>query len=1131
MPRRHDLGDHPMSKPLLPALFRTLAAGACLCAAALRTEAQEAQPRVRLLIVSLALNGMPPVDAAYTNRLTANGLDVTVVTHEDLLSADYLRQFPVVTLSALPFSGAQYDVSGYKLRNVPVNLSLIQEYVAAGGGLVLIPGMVEFGEAYGETYNAFLAPFGARYLIQQLRDEDSSGKTPYAVGVVLKTHPITKAFATDRVLYPVRVMRWDNAYSTTPLLTDDSAWSALAQGGASSGTAIALNNSAVGPRQTQHRTLFAVRPYQKGMVAASAIGAYYTLTAVSSKTENIGENDTGVIDFAVIAGEREGRPSAFGDLLESTFRAFAANSLAQGVGKETGIPLPEQAPYPESPAVIDWKAQNPPPTWAHRVIPGGVWPDKTYDELPDPLVQGEMRYWKALVGPRTRYSSGSGSVREYREAAAKAGYSAIVFAETLADLTEKTWACLVQDCADNSDDSFVCLPGLEIEGVNGGRYLVLCSDRYPDPAWLSTDGKRLEAIRMLSLGWHRQIAVMHRPNSQRLSPQIFKQYQGIAVATYNTAGQLVDDGLFAYQWAVANDCNPIPLAIHEVTRPADVAKAASAGFQQILPAPTLRQATDYFRFAMPHFFDCPPRYFLSEGPVLDGWSIFNKDKGKAELNREHYRMGVGVRGEQPIAEAQLYDGFQLVRRWLPGTNVFHSVVDGKHDMQHLYLLMARDTLGRRVLSPGIRTVTRNWRLRCGDRQNWLGHFWIYSGWSLNGMPGYALKLAGTAEGTLGWNSLTGGNPCPIFDYRFFSDHVQIADADFGAKYIDATHVDIAGDGANGAPVRPTDVVDGHLRATHFTALKRKDFAVLEYQIDLRLKQDAVLDTASPLNPIMGGVFKGKNNNLLILPGKELEPLFPVDPKTARKDLKAVRTINLPAGSYVAGVIPLTDGLTLHGDRFGYRVPQADVVNAAEGARWNVRSLLRDTTAFTWRHSRDWGDTTVDAYAEQALTEMGFRGKTPYALDLKQGRLERTAYAAHLTAQNGGVSGRCVNTSKREMLFHVPFLIRGLNPRAACVLWRSDTGALEPFAQYQEAGYVPFNADATVDFYAGNALVCDPRLSVEIISWTAEEARFRLHNPTREAVASAVATPVAVTGFKALSQTVTVPAGGSVEVAL
>lgn len=1082
---------------------------------------------IRLLVLGMSLDALPLIDEAYKTRLAEKGFAITVVTNDTLLSAEYLHQFSVVVVSGLPHRGEEYDVFGYRLRYVATNLDLLTDYVAEGGGLVVMQAMGGFGEAYGDFYNRFLSPFGIQFLVQQVRDEDSAGKTIYATGPVLKTHPITKGMKGDAVLYPINVLRWDNAYSTIPLLVEKE-WTVLAQGGAAAGTAIALNNSAVGPRQTQNRNLFAVRSFKKGNIAVSAVSAFYMLTAVSSKEPNIGESASGVIDFIALDGEKGGRPSAFGELLECTYKAFASNSLSQKIGNDAGVALPPQQPYASSATVIDWKSQTPPPTWAHRVIVGGTWP-KTYDELPDPLVQGEMKYWKALVGPRTRYSSGTGFVREYRQAAEKAGYNVVVFAETFADMTEKTWRCLTQDCLDNSDETFVCLPGMEIEGVNGGLYLVLGSDRYPDRAWLSADGKKLQAIRMLSLGWHGQVSVVHRPNSQQLSPPILKQYQGITVASYDTTGKLVDDGLYAYQWAVANDCNPIPLAVHEVSSPADVAKAV-AGFQQILPAPTLKQATEYFRFAMPHFFDCPLRYFISEGPILDGWSIFNKDKGAAELNRDHYRVGVGVKsGDRPLAEVVVYDGFQAVRRWTPGTNDFKAVMDGFHDMQHLYLLMAKDSQGRRVLSPGIRTTTRNWRLRCGDRQNWLGHFWIYTGWTLNNMPGYTLKLNGTTEGNLGWNHSTGGNPCPIFNYPFFSDHVQWAEADFSAKYMDATWTDIGGDGANGAPVRPTDVVDGLIRAKHFTTLKQKDFTVLEYEVDLRLKQDSVLEPGSLLNPVMGGVFKGNSNNLVIFPGKEPEPLFPIDPKTGRKDLRVARTVELPVGTYVAGVIPLTGGLTLHGDRFGFRAPQGNAGNTPGGTHWNTRYLILDGAAFHWRHDRNWNDLSVDDKAIQALTEMGFRGKTPYSLDLKQGKLERTAYYAYLTASDGGVSGRCVNESGKPMLFHVPFQIAAVNPLVACVLWRSDKPGLEHFASYRGTGYVPFDADKTVDFYAGNAVVCDPGLAVEIVAWSPEEAHFRVHNPSAEDITSTFATAAAVKGFKPVNQKVTVKAGGSVDV--
>jgi hypothetical protein len=207
-----------------------------------------------------------------------------------------------------------------------------------------------------------------------------------------------------------------------------------------------------------------------------------------------------------------------------------------------------------------------------------------------------------------------------------------------------------------------------------------------------------------------------------LDHRTFKHYTGIAVATYDTRGKQIDDGFAAYQWSAASDSQPIPIAVHEVTKPADM-KHAVRGYQQILPAPTLPKAIRYFRFAFAHVFDAPERYFISEGPILDGWSMFNKDIGKDEYNRKHFRMGIGVRsedGETPIAQVQLFDGFDQVRNWKPNQPEFRSMVDGSHNKQHLFTLLARDAKGRRVLSPVLRTVSNNYRMRCGDRQNWLG---------------------------------------------------------------------------------------------------------------------------------------------------------------------------------------------------------------------------------------------------------------------------------------------------------------------------------------------------------------------------------------------------------------------------
>ena len=105
---------------------------------------------------------------------------------------------------------------------------------------------------------------------------------------------------------------------------------------------------------------------------------------------------------------------------------------------------------------------------------------------------------------------------------------------------------------------------------------------------------------------------------------------------------------------MSSGSNPIPIAVHEVSSPEEVAQAAQTGFQQIMPADTVLHAADYFRCGLSHFFDCPPRYFISEGPIIDTWTIFNKDLGKPEEQRNRYRIALGAHSDVPLKEVVLY---------------------------------------------------------------------------------------------------------------------------------------------------------------------------------------------------------------------------------------------------------------------------------------------------------------------------------------------------------------------------------------------------------------------------------------------------------------------------------------------
>ena len=386
-------------------------------------------------------------------------------------------------------------------------------------------------------------------------------------------------------------------------------------------------------------------------------------------------------------------------------------------------------------------------------------------------------------------------------------------------------------------------------------------------------------------------------------------------------------------------------------------------------------------------------------------------------------------------------------------------------------------------------------------------------------------MADCNEGILGYETPT------ILDFPFYGNHVQIQEADLGNVFAFGKMEQVAGDAKGMLPLRAKRTVGGNMRYTYFTPLKQKTFAVMLVEAEVTLRTDAELikPTRGAVNPVLADGMRG--NNLLILPNQtpaKLASVFNHETNRLEEGDPQNASCPLPVGSYAGGIVPLSEGLHLDGRQIGILAAPG---KKRKGTTWQARYLTLRGRPYHWKTNRSRGtkDDVVDDRAEQALTEMGFRGKTPYEFRLKQGKLDKTAYFAHLTAQNGGVAGQCINKSGKPMLIYVPLLITGLDNDSEIVVWRSDSKILDAFAAFEGQGYVSFDADKTIDFYAGNAAICDPELTVSMVIWDADTAWFRVHNPTDREIKSTFATPTAVKGFKVMKTTVTVPAGASVEV--
>jgi len=344
-------------------------------------------------------------------------------------------------------------------------------------------------------------------------------------------------------------------------------------------------------------------------------------------------------------------------------------------------------------------------------------------------------------------------------------------------------------------------------------------------------------------------------------------------------------------------------------------------------------------------------------------------------------------------------------------------------------------------------------------------------------------------------------------------------------------------------------VDGYERTTCFKP-RSGAFATARVQVQVHIKKNIEPDIKGALYPVMFQVPPTRQR--VILPGQE---------PTTVSALKA--PVDLPVGSYVAGVVVLSPGLRLVGTQIGYPAPAAGTRFPA-GTNVTASYIYLRELPFEWRNLAEGGlfgkgfTSNMDARAETALAAMGFHGTAPFEFTLKQGALDRLAFTAQFTAKDGGIAGKCKNAQGQALLDTVPCEIRGLNPRIASAVWRSDADRLEYFACFPQTGTVnyigrldgswqpvvpkqdpfgvapgtgmlSFDADKTVDFYAGNVATCAPDLFVSVVIWNAKEAWFRVNNPTDKDVTTELVTAPAIKGFKPIKQKITVKAGTSLDV--
>ncbi len=697
-----------------------LAGGATLGRGAVRLARAAALRRLSILFCSPQGLGAGWIDLEYLQELHAHGFEVDYTNQLGEVTWPRIRQYNVLVLYITPDSYAvtleNQPSSPVRVRNF---VQLIDRYVAAGGGVFLMPmeqNMVR------QKLAGLTGPWGARLPLETIVETDPTKQgyllhapnVPLAYTDLIPHSPVSEGI--QGIWYPTSPHYY--AADTGPIVVDGN-WQVVVRASATAHSQpedlkklsqYELPPHAFArPAPVSSPAWLAIRPYQAGRIALVNQWPQYS----------VGSGVKWIFDRQVLTRGFGSKPSDFGRLLENIWRWLAEPSLKhKSVGgyvtsRETLVApnlLPAaRRPYEYGQAY--WQAKlaqwHQPPRFA-------------------PVFRG-------LIGAKTAYSSGSGTVAQYAQAAKKADLQFIVFLEDFDQLTREKWARLKADCQRLSDDGLTLLPGYTIDANTGDHMFFFGpvaegNDPWPPAQVLTGPDKTLLDLQPRnkdgkftgyngpSFDWmlyswdevkgnHGYYHFSGHPQLMRISDL---RVYAMAAIRYYRDGRLVEDNTADYLTCAACTIPPAPVSFNEVRSPAELAREVERGHALTyvqapwyVPKPSVRKIFYYGLWWADQYTSY--NTFPSDGPIIHAWPETYRvwTLGAEEfVTRPNIMVSrLEVSAAAGLKEIALYNGPELFRRFLPnGAKTFSQTLLLNASNQRDLVLIATDGKGGQAIS-------------------------------------------------------------------------------------------------------------------------------------------------------------------------------------------------------------------------------------------------------------------------------------------------------------------------------------------------------------------------------------------------------------------------------------------------
>ncbi|MFZ2655675.1 MAG: hypothetical protein WAX69_12155 [Victivallales bacterium] len=1107
--------------------------------------------------------GWPKLQAA----LAAQGIRLSILgeggqsVEYEKYTDDVLRKFHIVIYCGIP-SEKYHNPTGASPAAIASFRDRLDAFHQAGGGVIWIPfSMGNGGKAWTEV-------IGKRYDVQSLEEAIFDPGKQLSVNSMFRGNRYLYVWTTNIASHPLTdgvkglliPMEGDWSWPGTVPMKYGASWIPLVRGMDSTvtiGNAKPFGDAGCDFKK-EIKGSYDAAPELVGV--RDAVGASGRMMVFPFFTAHTFKNfNSWFFDDAMMIKGYGGYRSDGLKLFVNCCKWLAEPAQKSGLGGY-------------APATSNAQSVVPPLVWNNLDYPanswsgaGSWWNARTQkDVVMQDLVTPKARDFKGIIGARTAYGDGHGTVAEYVAEAKKLGLSFVVFLEDIKAIDDERYAKLVADCKAGSSDDFKAIPGYLFRDTLDVLYYTFGVDKLPFPANLTPDRHVKAPMDLACLPTGYPPFGLAELGKLKINPWYLYSYYSIAPYLYDD-GKLVDDGFPIYRALQGTMHHQTPNSLTIVRAPGDLKKTVEQSHIMVYHAEDMSKML--MRFGHSKLWNPNPVYITS-GPVISRWGTLNPIGQPFAAGRQRVRFALEVSAEAGLSDVRIIEARsgKLFRHFKPdGAKSFSCTVDETHKDQWYLIPVVTDMNGRTAIGSTIETFQDGNRIAAymdnidsghlvigWDEQRrklmqfggWLGEPWSVRIWA-GGSPGNTRPEdlvvhgfdGGPISGSHCWVSpvfVSDKGSEPKFPaYRFenllasfdYAGGDYVGDVQFPRNQKERFPGSNWGDTITCAQV-PMEYADIMVRVGVVRARYHSSVAAKTNEVVVTVKKDCTLKRLD-----LCKIWRSFDWGPMFVAARDQEGEW-VGMDDGKKNTVTRKGVMeqggyLFMGNDMAGAIAVVnmDAVPLTYNCGGQR---ADLY--LDGADRALRVGDKITVRFLMI-SKNMEQQNNNLWLKKFIADYAIGGGKPgYDYQVSRGRLKTVNYAMHLEAENGGA---VVRIAKYKLPHNLLVKVSGVADNAVAGRYDPDRKQLLILPMHEHEAVTSVNTTlGDTKLYVGELFHCDSKdVLMSCTQDGADKLLLELHNPTDKALTAKLTAVAGFAPLAGLDRTLDVPAFSSVKLAL